>query len=863
MTQSLDLYDGVFDAARKAALERRFDVVFSVLIEASDVLMPPVEFHVAAADLLREFDANTEALGFVQRALEIAPEHKKSLRDRFDLLASLGHLERAAEALEALTEHADEGDAQFLQSRKLRLLRAGGKLEDAYITSLPTIKAYPEDFYARTEMIFAMIGVGRLDHALQEIRACLEMRPDHLWLGYWNVRINLTKGNRAAALMALSALEQVDATSLQVGLAQAELAGFDDDLSKAFALFEEMFDRFPTDSRAPLRLADLYLGEDQPELALEYCDRALLVNEDHVVSVISRARCLDALGRSDEARSDLEGLVASNQATPGVFQLLSTMARISGDHARQSKYLEQGLQRFPDCVFLLEQLVREAAIGKTPVLADELPDVFQSNFLQTRADKLRIEVLLASFDYEDAWALLRLSFSKQRSAQEAAYVGQAMIGLNRAELAKRYLRLALRKWPDAKGVMWQLSRAFMRLYQDQEALAELPNLVSVKLGQSESFHQVMSSHHCRVGQLEPALKHLKLAGVEKVKNLESLGLLVRHLISAGDAEATEHLFKEVFNTNMLELPHFQATYVGQLVTETRLEFAAGSEGAMCPVPDGDVNAHANLVQRLPDSSVSGLRLLRTWASQPSVATQVKGGGYCQPSAPKEMRATIPKTIIQFWDSPAPPEGIVAMMDSWRAAPGFEHKLFNQTEALRVLREDFGSAWVRAFRLANNVAEATDLFRLCMLAQHGGIYADADDILVGSLPMLVSQAPGLVVYAESGWSLGNNFMACRPKHPAIVLAAQLARQALLMRSNETTWSKTGPGLLTRSVAQYISECLAKGTEPDLMIPSIQDMIKHVAMHNPARHKKGGGHWKKGQRGKTDDGLRKLLQSQVRG
>ena len=185
-----------------------------------------------------------------------------------------------------------------------------------------------------------------------------------------------------------------------------------------------------------------------------------------------------------------------------------------------------------------------------------------------------------------------------------------------------------------------------------------------------------------------------------------------------------------------------------------------------------------------------------------------------------------------------------MTASWSGAAGFDHRLMDRIDALRFLRETMGKDWVRAFQLAQNAAQEADLLRLCLLAQHGGVWADADDYLYGDLDSLLTQGKGrgLILYREpQGGALGNNFMAAVPRHPVVIHAANLACQALSQRANENAWNKTGPGLLTRAVAHYLVK-----TDPDearrrISVLDWPVLAQQVATHNPVPYKTKAGYW----------------------
>ncbi|MDG1530730.1 MAG: hypothetical protein P8Q99_05195 [Paracoccaceae bacterium] len=82
---------------------------------------------------------------------------------------------------------------------------------------------------------------------------------------------------------------------------------------------------------------------------------------------------------------------------------------------------------------------------------------------------------------------------------------------------------------------------------------------------------------------------------------------------------------------------------------------------------------------------------------------------------------------------------------------------------------------------------------------------------------------------------------RPRHPAIVYAAKLARASLLQKSGETAWFRTGPGILTRAIARYIASAKPEVLENDLKLIPHHILLNDIAMTNPAAYKFSSKHW----------------------
>ena len=181
------------------------------------------------------------------------------------------------------------------------------------------------------------------------------------------------------------------------------------------------------------------------------------------------------------------------------------------------------------------------------------------------------------------------------------------------------------------------------------------------------------------------------------------------------------------------------------------------------------------------------------------------------------------------------------MNSWRHLPGYRYRRFNRRTAKAFLLEQFDAQHARAFRLANNVAEECDFLRLCLLLAEGGIYADADDKLVGDPDQLRALGRGAIVFREPFGAVMNNLLISRPGHRLFQLAVDMARDSLLARENDNTWSKTGPGLMTRAAAVYIAEAGETASRDRLTILPRYVSQRLVQSHVRLAYKSTPAYW----------------------
>jgi hypothetical protein len=78
---------------------------------------------------------------------------------------------------------------------------------------------------------------------------------------------------------------------------------------------------------------------------------------------------------------------------------------------------------------------------------------------------------------------------------------------------------------------------------------------------------------------------------------------------------------------------------------------------------------------------------------------------------------------------------------------------------------------------------------------------------------------------------------------------MARTTLLRRGNAVPWSATGPGLLTRSVAQYLAQTDAGIARRQITLLDWPEVTAEILMHNPVAYKVSTSYWQSSRRTAT--------------
>lgn len=192
-------------------------------------------------------------------------------------------------------------------------------------------------------------------------------------------------------------------------------------------------------------------------------------------------------------------------------------------------------------------------------------------------------------------------------------------------------------------------------------------------------------------------------------------------------------------------------------------------------------------------------------------------------------SAIPRRLVRYWHDPFDlPEDVGACLDSWDRLKdhGFDFCMFDDTSAATYIAEAYGEHECRAFARCSHPAMRCDYFRLCFILAEGGLYVDADDVLLSDnwiqlfrgdrlkvQPLAYDILAGRMLPAEEIWKaelptdgrvfyVNNDPIAAPANHPVLRHALTRATSKLLEIDRfPDIQSTTGPGNLTAALAAH--------------------------------------------------------------
>lgn len=665
---------------------------------------------------------------------------------------------------------------------------------------------------------------GQVAGAIAVLQRAAEDFPNNRWPAFKIARLQLEEGDlRGAQLRLAPPLERdVEGRHPELWLLEADIQLKLGNLDKACAALTQLCAKHPAHPPLAQCLSTLARLPGGAERAIGFFQTILAHDGDIAKARFAYARLLMETGKAHDAIDHLKilrrGLGADDRADSEVMITLVQAYRITGQMDCEEACLGEALADDPLNAWLLRHLFGGHAEKTDLKTQQQVLDLVRAKGGGALADDLSRQMLIHTHHYAEALIAIRGVRKTRDTPGDAQQLAAALLGTYRYRLGLRYLRACLRRWPTASGLIGLYVSWGLKLGQINVIAAYLTTIADRLPAYVVHSHQLMLQgfRNDLAGAVERYAK-LRSTGHDAAQHRQ---ILAKMIFTLADLDSVETLSERIGNPGAEgPQPMHRGGLPGMMTME--LDFERQALAA-----HGSYETQAEWVRQRAQSPIPAIRLIDAWRAG---RVTVTGQG-----------DAIPLRIFQYWDQPKRPGSIDRMCKSWQVA-GFEHQLMTRHDALVFLRETFDPDWSRAFQLANNPAEESDLLRLCLLSHFGGVYADADDYLYGDLTK-VTDIGGLVVYREPlGGALGNNVIAAPAGHPAVIYAARLVRQAMLQRAAETTWSKTGPGVLTRAVGQYIAQIGPDEARGNLTVLPYVEMARIVGMHNPVRYKATEHYW----------------------
>jgi tetratricopeptide (TPR) repeat protein len=222
-----------------------------------------------------------DAAEILQRLLDNPKDFPDARLQIGDFYASVGN---AVDALRFFDEgvKVDGSRKLIYEKRRIGVLLALGRRDDALQSLEEILKGSPKDEDALQLRAGVLLDGGKpenVDQAIRDLEAVVSKRPDNAQLRFRLGQAYRHKGDVGAARKHLEAVKTRDAGTM---------------------------------TAVRLELAEIAFAQGRPEDALRFADQALSIISANPKARLYRSVALTALGRHDEARAGLSGLLRDN-----------------------------------------------------------------------------------------------------------------------------------------------------------------------------------------------------------------------------------------------------------------------------------------------------------------------------------------------------------------------------------------------------------------------------------------------------------------------------------------------------------------------------------------------------------------------
>jgi tetratricopeptide (TPR) repeat protein len=674
------------------------------------------------------------------------------------------------------------------------------------------LAAEPTNLWARLETAVDLKELGQIADAQVGFHRVLEIAPDNIFAHLGLGQCARAWGNRLASLAhfqdALAAEPGNMWAQLEAAADLRELGRFDE----AQEGYLRVLTTAPQNIHAHLGLGHCARSRGDHAAALAAFERAHgfePANAAILVEIAAEQRVLGQRVESDKTLARAHALDPRN--VPAIIAL-AERALAASDVEQAYRIYQQASVEQPDQIWLRLGVVEAlAALGKIDEAITE------------------VAALAVEFGPLPDIHLKWLSILRQSGDYlEAARLGRSMVQQHPRHF---WLRVELFQSENLVG-------------SDADVVACLADAPAGSVREKAVLERLRGNFAESRWRTQEAIRHYEAAAALNPEDEWNWYDLVRATLLILDVDGARRHMKKFCQltanvTKMRGRPlNVSQTHYGELINDYSIDAHLLQNLVVLQAmpPRERVHKLALLVRDNVDSTVAAACLMLALRQSGALSVPVR--------PVSDTAQTIPKNIVQFWDTPAPPEDVLRLMRSWREQnPGYTYQCFNDAMALEFLSARYPAPVKLAYLRARQPAQKADIFRLAWLAAEGGIYADADDRCLAPLGTIIPEGAELVLYQEDHATLCNNFIAVVPGHPLMARALRMAVDTINQGTGETVWFVTGPALLTRAFTQMLVEDGMEGTAlpPGVVVRDRREMFLAVGMNCSPGYKKTSLHW----------------------
>lgn len=434
------------------------------------------------------------------------------------------------------------------------------------------------------------------------------------------------------------------------------------------------------------------------------------------------------------------------------------------------------------------QVVELVGIKGSAELAESISSAFERQFWSTSDQHaFAIEDLLLRNGPRSALDWIRTHPVARRDSEAAERLGRVLLAAGTGRLAVRYLWSCCRRWPADPHLLELATQALIACGM-ADRIADLLSETSPHSDAARSLACHVSAA-ISLGHLTEALSLCEEIEASSDARAPLVDMIEVSLLEANLTKAEAYAARLSIDAGPVEaalVSRPRATRVGTLLNEARILAALG----------WTVDHHSSADNYIGDFFLPA----RTRVTQraPGVDTRISV------SIPE-----LPNKIHVIWfENPKSNSERDQLLAVWRKASRRNLILHGEREAQSWLRDKAGKDAARAFAMAPEREQKADLMMLGTLLVEGGVALSSTQWPSGEVDHLFDLTAGAGMFLDGSGAVVTDVVMSTPGHSVIATAFDKAVASCLSRENDHRWFKTGPGLLTRSLALHLVDDVAE-------------------------------------------------------
>jgi tetratricopeptide (TPR) repeat protein len=522
---------------------------------------PTVELLLALAAQHSELDHDDEAMTFIDRALETAPDHPDALAARIGLLALARRYDEADKcALLAFAAHPEHPQVLLAIAHHHESL---DQYDEAVQWYDRVLAIDPRHADALAERIYGLRWAGRYDDTEEAARLAVETHPDDADIAVTVAGLHSSFDQDSEALEWLDRAIALDPRLAGALKRRPQFLNWAGRVDEIPAAIEQALAVRPGDPDILLSAARAYLWLDRDDDSFEQLAQVLAVDERHPGALAARISYLDTVGRYDEAESAVGEAIRLRPANP---QVLVTGAYHHSDLDRDSEALD-----LIDRALAVNPRHADALLAKLAVLQDAGRHEEAQATIRRAAEArpLHLDLTIAAADYYQSidddetaltWAERALAIDPRDDAALAARI-RCLRSTRRYEEADAAVLEATSLRPRSPQLAATAADHFKALDRLPEALSWIDRLLAIA-PRHEGGLTVRIGLLRRTGQYDEAEGAIRTA-LEALRSRPDLALeIARYYDAIGSADESLRWIAEALT--------FDPRHVGALEAKINL-----------------------------------------------------------------------------------------------------------------------------------------------------------------------------------------------------------------------------------------------------------------------------------------------------